>query len=233
MKNVLKAVMSVLFPTDFTCDICGRETFGANICEHCVKTIVFNDRAVCPVCGRKTERAEVCIECKERPPLYKKAVSAFVYEGGAVILVKKFKAGAGYLKEYFADKICEKTLPEFDCIVSVPLTPRAKAKRGYNPSELLANALAERCGAPHIKGAVVKRKKTREQKKLNRQERARNLYGCFKTVKREGIKGKRVLVVDDVLTTGATADEMAKVLLKAGAKTVYLATVASVEYKEK
>lgn len=223
----------MLFPTDFTCDICGRETFGANICERCVKTIMFNDREVCPVCGRKTERAEVCIECKERPPLYKKAVSAFVYEGGAVILVKKFKTGAGYLKEYFADKICEKTLPEVDCIVSVPFSPRAKTKRGYNPSELLANALSERCGAPHIKRAVVKRKKTREQKKLNRQERIRNLYGCFQTVKKERIKGKRVLVVDDVLTTGATADEMAKVLLKAGAKTVYLATVASVEYKAK
>ena len=233
MKKFLERVRAALFPLDFTCDICGRETFGTNICNNCAKTLVYNDKAVCPVCGRKTVRCELCLECKEKPPLFETAVSSFVYEGAAAYLIKKFKNGAGYLKEYFADKICKSLegFPEYDCIVCVPMTPRAKAKRGYNQGELLAKAVSERAGKPYIKGAVEKRKETGEQKDLSRKERSKNLAGCFRVIKGEELKGKRVLVVDDILTTGATADEMAKALLKAGAEKVYLATVASVEYK--
>lgn len=233
MHKLIKAVRDVLFPTDLTCDVCGRETYGANICADCAKTLVFNDKETCPVCGRKTVRPEICIECKFRPPRFKRAVSPFVYEDGVTVLVRKFKEGAGYLKEYFADKICGKLrdFPEYDCIVSVPLTPRAQSKRGFNQSGLLAKAVSERVGKPYIRGAVEKHRRTGEQKNLSRKERDRNLAGSFTAAKREEVKGKRVLVVDDVLTTGATADEMAKVLLRAGADTVYLATVASVEYK--
>lgn len=233
MNRLFRTVRDMLFPADLTCDICGRETFGANICEDCAKTLVFNDKKVCPVCGRKTARPELCLECKEKPPLFERAVSAFTYEGGAAYLVKKFKNDASYLKEYFADEICKrlKGFPEFDCTVCVPLTRRAKAKRGFNQSELLAKAVSERVGKPYVKGAVEKIKETGEQKTLFRKERSKNLSGCFKVVKREEVKGKHVLVVDDILTTGATADEMAKALLKAGAEKVYLATVASVEYK--
>jgi len=235
LKKFLKPVKGVLFPLDLTCDICGKETFGTNICADCAKTLVFNDKACCPVCGRKTVQSEICTECKMRPPLFKRAVSAFAYEGGAVTLISKFKNGAGYLKEYFADKICEKLtdFPQYDCMVCVPMTRRAKSKRGYNQSELLADAVSKRTGKPVIKGAVVKRRKTDEQKYLTREERSKNLWGCFRVVKKVEVKLKRVLVVDDVLTTGATADEMTKILLRAGAAQVYVATVASVEYKLK
>lgn len=233
MKGLLKAVKDLFFPADFTCDICGRETFGTNICEDCAKNLEFNDKEVCPVCGRKTLRPERCIECKNKPPLFETAVSSFVYEGGAAELIKRFKSGAGYLKEYFADNICKrlKSFCEFDCIVYVPLTRRAKLRRGYNQGELLAKAVSARVGKPVILGAVEKRRDTGEQKNLTHKERVKNLEGCFKVVKSKEVKGKRVLVVDDILTTGATANEMAKVLLKAGAKKVYLATVASAEYK--
>ena len=219
-----------MFPTDFTCDICGRETFGTNICDSCAKTLIFNNKEMCPLCGRKTARSEFCMECKAKPPVYAIAASPFVYEGGAALLIKKFKGGAGYLKNYLADKICKaiKDFPEYDCIVCVPMTRRAKSRRGFNQSELLAKAVSERVGKPFIKGAVEKRRETSAQKELTRKERSKNLAGCFRVVKREEVKGKRVLVVDDILTTGATAEEMAKALLKAGAKKVYLATAASV-----
>lgn len=233
MKRFIKSVWDLLFPTDLTCDICGRETFGANICAECSQTLIYNDKEVCPVCGRRTVRSEFCIECKDKPPLFAMAVSPFVYEGGAAFLIKKFKGGSGYLKGYLADQICKslKVIPDYDCIVCVPMTRRAKLKRGFNQSALLSKAVSARVGKPYIKGAVVKTKDTGAQKELSRKARSKNLAGCFKVVKRGEVKGKRVLVVDDILTTGATANEMAKVLLKAGAKQVYLATVASVEYK--
>lgn len=223
-----------MFPNAFTCDVCGVETFGENLCPDCKKKLTVNDGAVCPVCGRKTAVNEICLECKSLAPLYEKGTSPLVYDGTARILVTKFKKGSAYLKDYFADLIRDKLIgfPKIDCIVYVPMTAKSERKRGYNQSRLLAHCLSERVSTPVIDGAVLKVAETEEQKTLSRAQRAENLAKCFSVNKKELIKDKRVLVVDDVLTTGATADAMAKRLLTAGARKVYLATVASVEYKQ-
>lgn len=233
MTKIGKFLSEAFFPQSFTCDICGIETFGNNLCTDCLKTVTFNNGGVCPVCGRKTKSNEICLECKARAPLFKKAVSPIVYEGGGTVLIAKFKNGNGYLKEYFADLIAEKLdeFPQIDCIVYVPMTDKSVYARGYNQAELLAKSLSVRTGLPFVKNALIKIKDTPAQKLLTRKERENNLKGCFKVEKRSDIKGKNVLLVDDVLTTGATSEIVCKVLLDAGAKNVYLATVASVEYK--
>lgn len=233
MIKLGKLLSEALFPRSFTCDLCGIETFGSNLCPDCVKTITFNNGIVCPVCGRRTAIGEICMECKAKAPVFKKAVSALVYENGASALISKFKSGSAYLKDYFSELIYEKLkdFPEFDCLVYVPMTKKRELKRGYNQSELLAKSLAELVNKPVIAKAMIKLKDTSEQKSLSRKEREQNLTGCFKVEKRDLIKGKSVLLVDDILTTGATADAIAKKLLSAGAARVYLATVASVEYK--
>lgn len=229
----LKKMQSIFFPPAFTCDICGIETFGSNLCPDCLKSVTFNSGTTCPVCGRKTVRPEICLECKADAPLYKKAVSPLVYDGGVIRLIAKFKNGSGYLKDYFADLMATsfKALPAADCIVSVPVTPGAKRRRGYDQCKLLAHALSARTGVPVLDGAVLKVKKTREQKGLSLKERTENLEGSFRVAQPKDLKGKDVLLVDDVQTTGATAREMCKVLLKAGCKHVYFITAASVEYK--
>ncbi len=172
------------------------------------------------------------MECKARVPLFKKAVSPLVYEGGSTVLIAKFKNGEGYLKEYFADLIAKKLTEfnELNCITFVPMTKDAVRARGYNQAELLAKAVSKRLDLPLV-SAVVKQKNTEAQKTLSRKEREQNLKGCFKVEKRPDIKGKNILLIDDVLTTGATADAVCKKLLDAGAERVFLATVASVEYK--
>lgn len=234
LSNIKKALSETLFPKSFTCDICGIETFDANICPDCLKTVTFNDKSTCPVCGRKTARPEICLECKAETPLFKKAASPLVYDGGAVTLIAKFKNGYGYLKEYFAGLICAKleNFPKADCIVYVPMTRKAVRRRGYNQAELLAESLSERTQIPVLKDGLIKDKETAEQKTLSKKERAVNLAGCFKVGNRAAVKGKTVILVDDVLTTGATADAACKKLLQAGAKCVYFASVASVEYKQ-
>lgn len=233
MNKILKFISDALFPQSFTCDICGTETFDGNLCPDCFKTVAFNDKEVCPICGRKTTNPKICYECKARAPLFKRAVSPLVYRDGSTALIAKFKNGNGYLKEYFSDLIAEKLkdFPAVDCIVYVPMTEKSLNARGYNQAELLANSLSARIGLQVLKDAVVKQKDTPEQKLLSRKEREKNLNGCFKVEKRAEIKGKNILLVDDVLTTGATSEVICKLLLKAGAKNVYLATVASVEYK--
>lgn len=230
----LKFLTDAMFPLDFTCDICKRETFGANICKDCLKTITFNDGVTCPACGRKTVRPEICLECKAKAPVYDKAVSPLVFYGGGAVLIQKFKNDNAYLKEYFADLIKTKldSLPPFDAIVYVPMTEKAKNKRGYNQSEILAESISERCGVPVIYDAVIKIKDTDEQKNLSKKERELNLEGCFKIPDKTAVKGKTLLLVDDVLTTGATAEAVSLRLKRAGATKVFVATAASVEYKQ-
>jgi len=232
-NGFLKILRDTLFPPDYTCDVCGAESFGYNICENCLKTFTFNDGVTCPVCGRKTVRPEICLECKAKAPKYKKAVSPLVYDGSVIELIAKFKNGSAYLREYLAKLIAAKLadFPKADCIIYVPMTKKSQKRRGYNQTKLLAESLSKLTDIPVVKGAVEKIKKTSAQKGLTFKERQDNVKGAFKAVKPEELKGKTVLIIDDVLTTGATADEMSKIALAAGAKRIYLATAASVEYK--
>lgn len=173
------------------------------------------------------------MQCKSKPPLFKKAVSAYLYEDGVIILISKFKNGKPYLKELFSDKIAERLIgfPEIDCLTYVPLTKKSAYKRGYNQSKLLAKSLSKRVQTPVVCGAIKRIKSGKAQKGLTQEQRVENVKGAFKVVKRDKFKGKNVLLVDDILTTGSTVNEICRILLKAGAKAVYVATVASVEYK--
>ena len=109
------------------------------------------------------------------------------------------------------------------------MTSSAEYRRGYNQSRLLAKELAKRLNLPMIKGGIEKVKETKSQKQLTKKDREQNLKSCFKA-DRQKVEGKVIIVVDDVLTTGATADAICEELKKKGAFKVYFATVASVEY---
>ena len=230
--SIGKFIKENLFPLSFTCDGCGIETFEGNLCPDCLKNTTFNDKNTCPICGRKVVRREICIECKAKPPLFEYAMSALIYEGTAVKLIHKFKNGDAYLKEYFADLIVAK-LDDFlqiDYIAYVPMTKKAEFKRGYNQSKLLAEAISKRINVP-VTDVIEKVKDTEAQKALSGKERAKNLEGSFKAKSKNALLDKTVLLVDDILTTGATADAICMNLFRAGAMRVYLATIASVEYK--
>lgn len=232
LQKLNKSLRDNLFPEKFTCHICGVEIFEDYLCPDCLKAAVFNDRTTCPVCGRRTGKAEVCLECKAHMPAYKRAVSVFVYEGTGGELVVRFKNGKPYMYSYLARLLAEKIaqLPAADGIVFVPMTKRAERARGYNQSRLLADEVSALSGIPVVYGAVEKTEETVAQKGLSRAERMNNLKDCFKADKRK-INGKTLLIIDDVMTTGATLDCLSVALKKAGAAEIYAATVASVEYK--
>ena len=110
--------------------------------------------------------------------------------------------------------------------VYVPMTEKALKKRGYNQSKLLAEALSLKTEVP-VLDCVVKVKETKRQATLKRGERLKNLKEAFRVCDKKAVKDKTIVLVDDVTTTGATAEVIAERLKSAGAKLVYLITVAS------
>lgn len=219
---------------NFTCDVCGREVFGGErVCGQCMAALPWNAAPVCPLCGRKVGEEGICLDCKERPLAVKKARSAFLHEGEAARLVVRFKRGQKYLYRTLCDlmfPLLEREFPHTDAIVCVPMTAAAEKARGYNQSRLLAEELAKRSGKELLSPAE-KRRETEAQKFLGRKEREENLKGCFHVHDRRSVRGRKILIVDDTLTTGATASELAGALLRAGAAEVDLLTVTSVPKK--
>ncbi len=219
---------------NFTCDICGREVFaGERVCAKCREALPWNSGAICPLCGRRVKEAGVCLECKERPLEVEKARSALLYEGEASRLIVRYKRGDQYLYRAVAE-LCLSTIksqfPEAEGLVPVPMTARAKRRRGYNQSLILCEELSRKLSVPVV-DAVEKRRETKSQKFLGRRERESNLEGCFHVADRAAVKGKTLLIIDDTLTTGATVSELARTLKRAGAGRVFAFTATSVENK--
>lgn len=217
---------------NFTCDVCGREVFGGErICAACKKTLPYI-RRFCPVCGRRVREEGVCAACKQRRPVPDAVRSCFLHEGDAARLVRTFKRGERWLAITFAEELAPilRAFPAADALIPVPMTARALKKRGFDQTLRLAKELSRLTGVPVVQ-AAVKQRETAAQKSLTRREREKNLAGCFHIRLRKEVRGRAVVIIDDTYTTGATVDELAAALRRAGAAAVYALTVTSVEDK--
>jgi len=192
------------------CPQCLHELASSRICP-----------PFCPVCGLPYEahvdRTATCLACRTRPPHFDMARAVFSYAGPAGSLVKKFKFHGDYFLGSLllrrAIELCwlPDDLDGFDCIVPVPLHGRRERERGYNQAALLAGTLARFAGVPLRGRALERRRHTDQQARLGTPGRWRNIRGAFAPGS-QGVAGEHVLLVDDVLTTGATASECARVL---------------------
>jgi ComF family protein len=183
-----------------------------------------------------------CIGKKNKPKSknktdwhFARARSAFSYEGAVVDLVLRLKYGvegdvARFAAPYLAEVVRASEIVA-DIIIPVPLSPKRAKERGYNQAEVLAQEVAKLLGVEVAENAMIRVRETAAQKKMTVAERLENLRGAFEVTPegRATLKGKRVLLVDDVLTTGVTADECARILAKAKAKSVEVLTLASVK----
>lgn len=225
-----------LFNTKWRCMVCGREIFdGGYFCSDCKNQLPLNDSNICDKCGRKTiQNQPVCTTCKQTEQCFDKARSTFVYSKPINQFIQKLKF---YHKKFYAEILGEylsvtyfKHMFTPDVITYVPMTAKSQQKRGYNQSKLLAIELSKRVNVEVI-DCLEKIKETKRQLKLTKSQRIKNLQGAFKVTNKILVKGKRVLLVDDVLTTGTTANTVIEKLLKAGAIGVDVITVASVPPK--
>lgn len=154
--------------------------------------------------------------------LHKEPVSTAVYKfkyknkrsWGAVF--------AGEMVKYYTEQIKKWEIEE---MIPIPLHQSRRRKRGYNQAEILARYLSEKTGVPYASDVLFRTKKTTAQKQLDRQERMANLRGAF-SVSKEWKPAENVLLIDDIYTTGATLEQAAKILKKAGAQNVYFLTIS-------
>lgn len=231
-KRVLKAFDGALYPMDCTCDVCGEELVEKTryrLCAHCIETLPFVKGHKCLCCGVPLkDEADYCNRCQYERGAFDKNRSPLAYDGDAKKMIYALKFGKKkYLAEtlgaLMADTFVSEKM-EADIIVFMPMTSEEEKKRGFNQSELLANEVGKRLDIP-VLPALVKIKDTKAQKELRGKERAKNLEGAFACIF-EQVKKRKILLVDDIFTTGATANECASVLIKAGARGVSVLTSA-------
>lgn len=221
------------FAPTFRCVICGADVFdGSAFCARCLKDVVFNNGKTCKRCGVALHGAEdYCGRCVLEKTYFDRCFSPFCYGGNIqrAILNMKFHNVAMIaesLAPYLVDCAKQNNL-HFDMVTFVPMTKKSQKRRGYNQARLLAEhfcAIME-LGEPSV--LLQKVKETVPQEKLGKKEREVNLDGAF--VATEDLKGKTILVIDDIKTTGATLNMCAKALKRKGAAAVFGLTVASRE----
>jgi competence protein ComFC len=210
------------------CAGCGEP--GYRLCPNCLHGIRFLDGKVCERCGIPVkEKVQFCPVCKQDPPPYTALRSLARYEGIIRDCVHALKYdGNQSLGEYFAELLvqivrAEKWDPEV--IIPVPLSPARLAERGYNQSALLARPIALQLGVRFNPFGLRRVRNTRSQVELTAEQRRENVRGAFTAIP-DIVSNKRILLVDDVTTTGSTIRECAKALTTGGATAIYCLTLA-------
>lgn len=214
-NNIIEGV----FPSNYTCIFCDQDLPAGIICKDCEKQDIYNKGNRCKVCDMVIKEGNIiCDHCKSHPKSFEKAYCAVKYNQHTKNAILKFKNdNAKYLAPKFAKLIFDNLTKEnadFDIIVPVPSHEKSVKKRGYNPALVLAEQLSKICGKP-VCDVLIKTVQTQNQKSLNFQQRQTNLENSITLSDKKAIKGKKVLIVDDILTTGATLNACAKLMTKA------------------
>ena len=223
----------------YTCDCCGAEIFdypNRRICDDC-DALIVQEYPRCAKCGRKTVTQGVCLTCKRELPSFDVGMSPFVYEGMSAAMINRFKNRERHLSAFFSERM-SKMLKESGLfsqdllIVCVPMTKDKRLKRGYNQAEELARGISSLLGLTFDSEVLEKRKETLEQKHLTKKERQENVKTAFFVHKRVLVRGRDILLIDDIMTTGSTGSACARVLKNAGAnKIIFLTAVSLKELK--
>lgn len=228
---MLKALLDIVFPP--VCLLCGERSLKKGFCEACL-VLIEKERIttpICSTCGTPFPSPKgvdhECGRCLKERPHFMAARSAFVFDGRLLDAIHRFKYGgdtslAGPLARSALDALG----PSSGCIiVPVPLHPAKLRARGFNQSLLIARELARLTDFPLSYNNLKRARDTGQQVGLKSDERNKNVAGAFILQDPAAFKGKKTLLIDDVMTTGATINECARLLKLAGGE-VFALTVA-------
>ncbi len=230
-------LLQLLYPK--TCPLCQRIIREeAELCENCNVMLKFVEEPVCKKCGKPFEHVdeqaiirEYCGDCEKAEHIYDIGRAVFQYDISIRESIYRFKYHNQRIYAGFYGKAMAKKYGQMirqlgaDVIVPVPISKRKKVKRGYNQAELVARELAKYVMLPVETEWLVRTKDTMPQKELTPVERRNNLKSAFK-ISDNIVKYKKVLLVDDIYTTGSTMDACAQVLKTSGVQKVYCLSLA-------
>jgi ComF family protein len=238
--NLLSGLLDLAYPP--FCGICESKLSeererDLSLCSGCLDRLKSNPPPYCKGCGRSlrgaVETVDSCWECCGRRFHYERSWSCFLYEGLAKEALHLLK----YSKRlYFSNMFCRlpvrfvRANPEItagmDAAVAVPLHGTKLREREFNQAHLLAEAVAAEFGLRDLSGCLVRTAHTRPQSELDRSHRFENVRGTFSAKDPSLLRGKNILLVDDLFTTGATLNECARILKEAGAAKIHCLTFA-------
>ena len=233
IDNFLDKFREKAIENSHLCDGCGAELFSypqPRLCDSCLSALALNNGFTCECCGRAVRGEGVCASCKSLVPAFEKGVSPLAYFDRSALIINAFKSGRRYLAYYLAEemkKVIERLPGREYVLTCVPITKTKRRVRGYNQAEELIKRISALTGYP-MNAFLLEQRTEKAQKRLTMQERRKNVVGAFRVGARKFCKGMHFLLVDDVMTTGATLSEIASLLLRAGASSVCVATAASV-----
>jgi ComF family protein len=231
-SRLLEWAAGTLWPS--TCVLCGGRGNGAftDLCRECAEDLPLN-ATCCYQCAEPLsadiERELLCGACIQRKPRFDRTICAFTYAYPVDQLVRalKYRSAVSYapvLGDLLADRLLREPQLRAQIIIPVPLALARFRGRGYNQALEVGRRLEKRLRIPMQTSAVVRRRETAEQAGLDRKQRRKNIRGAFELA--EAIIAKDIAIVDDVVTTGSTANELARVLKRGGARRVEIWAVA-------
>jgi competence protein ComFC len=236
-KKWFNAAIGFFYPE--ICQYCRQERATPDegfICAECRKNLKWIEAPFCDRCGLPfsgdISTVFVCSNCNDLTLHFRKARSAVLFEEIIVEVIHRYKYNqALWFERFLANCLVERAAPElrkepWDVIVPVPLHPRKEKEREFNQAERLARQLSRASGIPMSKRILRRVEPTRTQTRLTRKERLENVRKAFALFPGTHLNGQRIVLIDDVFTTGATSSSCAKVLRDAGAADVCVWTVA-------
>ncbi|MGI6143950.1 MAG: ComF family protein [bacterium] len=226
--------LELFFPPPAACPICGEilPAGGEIPCRTCRSRVRRVEDPFCPRCARPLAVAGNCPGCRGKGLPFRQARAAGIYEGALRTALHRFKYQGDtsllpYLQQLLRECLAMHPLPEVDLVVPVPLHRSKEWERGFNQAALLAQGVARHLQKPVDYHSLVRKFPTPPTSSLSRRQREKILRGAFAARDRR-LKGKTLLLVDDIFTTGSTAAGCAAALLEGGAEAVYVVTVAVV-----
>lgn len=230
---MFQTILDMIYPV--RCPICGEIVLpkGQRSCKACREKLVYIKEPRCKKCSKpiEYEEQEYCSDCQRKQYHFDKGYAVWVYDEAMKQSIARFKyhGKKEYAKFYIQEvlRLYEEQIMKLapDVIVPVPLHRSKYLKRGYNQADLLARGIGKKLGIPVVSHLLIRNKKTLPQKKLSDKERLRNLSEAFQWNEKAAVrfpeKLTKIMLVDDIYTTGSTMEACARVLQRAGNNTVY------------
>lgn len=228
LRRLTSSLLHILYPS--YCPVCRGPSdlfIYSPVCRSCWTEVKRYTGPACELCALPlaSAAAKICGTCTKQSPLFSRIISYGIYEGTLAEAIHQFKFyGLKRLARPLGRLLLELDIPAADGIVPVPLSDKGLRSRGFNQSLLLARTVAKEIGVPVLMDALIKKRETSPQIGLSARERRSNLKGAFKVL--GDVADLRIILVDDVITTGATVSECSKEILEAGAKEVIVVALA-------